>query len=112
MRLKTMEYLATSTITLTSLAQLLGKISNMVINDHIQEQVEQALEAIHQVREQLFVTAFQVLQGVILGCGAKLERRTLERVLRGGPPVVAPVPFRLPDSPQFPTYLVSLVVVI
>ena len=52
MRLKTMEYLATSTITLTSLAQLLGKISNMVINDHIQEQVEQALEAIHQVREQ------------------------------------------------------------
>jgi len=40
--------LATSTITLTSLAQLLGKISNMVINDHIQEQVEQALEAIHQ----------------------------------------------------------------
>jgi len=43
-----MEYLATSTITLTSLAQLLGKISNMVINDHIQEQVEQALEAIHQ----------------------------------------------------------------
>ncbi|XP_020619442.1 GPI transamidase component PIG-S-like isoform X2 [Orbicella faveolata] len=48
MRLKTMEYLATSTITLTSLAQLLGKISNMVINDHIQEQVEQALEAIHQ----------------------------------------------------------------
>lgn len=52
MRLKTMEYLATSTITLTSLAQLLGKISNMVINDHIQEQVEQALEAIHQVRKQ------------------------------------------------------------
>ncbi|KAL9981080.1 hypothetical protein ACROYT_G009739 [Oculina patagonica] len=48
MRLKTMEYLATSTITLTSLAQLLGKISNMVINDHIQQQVEQALEAIHQ----------------------------------------------------------------
>ncbi|KAJ7333891.1 hypothetical protein OS493_015984 [Desmophyllum pertusum] len=48
MRLKTMEYLATSTITLTSLAQLLGKISNMVINDHIQQQVEQAVEAIHQ----------------------------------------------------------------
>ena len=59
MRLKTMEYLATSTITLTSLAQLLGKISNMVINDHIQEQVEQALEAIHQVREQFFVTTSQ-----------------------------------------------------
>ncbi|XP_022803719.1 GPI transamidase component PIG-S-like isoform X2 [Stylophora pistillata] len=48
MRLKTMEYLATSTITLTSLAQLLGKISNMVINDHIQQQVEQALGAIRQ----------------------------------------------------------------
>lgn len=58
MRLKTMEYLATSTITLTSLAQLLGKISNMVINDHIQEQVEQALEAIHQVREQLICDHF------------------------------------------------------
>lgn len=51
MRLKTMEYLATSTITLTSLAQLLGKISNMVINDHIQQQVEQALGAIRQVWE-------------------------------------------------------------
>ncbi|RMX45838.1 hypothetical protein pdam_00025746, partial [Pocillopora damicornis] len=48
MRLKTMEYLATSTITLTSLAQLLGKISNMVINDHIQQQIEQALGFIHQ----------------------------------------------------------------
>lgn len=56
MRSKTMEYLATSTITLTSLAQLLGKISNMVINDHIQEQVEQALEAIHQVRKQFVTT--------------------------------------------------------
>lgn len=44
-----MEYLATSTITLTSLAQLLEKISNMVINDHIQQQVQQALDAIHQV---------------------------------------------------------------
>ena len=53
-----MEYLATSTITLTSLAQLLGKISNMVINDHIQEQVEQALEAIHQVREQFICDHF------------------------------------------------------
>ena len=49
MRQKTMEYLATSTITLTSLAQLLGKISNMVINDHIQQQVQQALYAVHQV---------------------------------------------------------------
>ena len=49
MRQKTMEYLATSTITLTSLAQLLGKISNMVINDHIQQQVQQALHAVHQV---------------------------------------------------------------
>ena len=49
MRLKTMEYLATSTITLTSLAQLLGKISNMVINDHIQEQVWNALNSISQV---------------------------------------------------------------
>lgn len=49
MRLKTMEYLATSTLTLTSLAQLLGKISNMVINDHIKEQVERALYAIMQV---------------------------------------------------------------
>ena len=49
MRLKTMEYLATSTITLTSLAQLLGKISNMVINDHIKEQVERALYSITQV---------------------------------------------------------------
>ena len=58
MRLKTMEYLATSTITLTSLAQLLGKISNMVINDRIQEQVEQALEAIHQVKEQFFCDHF------------------------------------------------------
>ncbi|XP_074637198.1 GPI transamidase component PIG-S-like [Acropora palmata] len=48
MRLKTMEYLATSTITLTSLAQLLGKISNMVINDHIKEQVERALYSITQ----------------------------------------------------------------
>ncbi|CAH3192240.1 unnamed protein product [Porites evermanni] len=48
MRQKTMEYLATSTITLTSLAQLLGKISNMVINDHIQQQVQQALHAVHQ----------------------------------------------------------------
>lgn len=48
MRLKTMEYLATSTITLTSLAQLLGKISNMVINDHIQEQVWNALNSISQ----------------------------------------------------------------
>lgn len=48
MRLKTMEYLATSTITLTSLAQLLGKISNMVINDHIKEQVERALYSISQ----------------------------------------------------------------
>jgi len=48
MRLKTMEYLATSTITLTSLAQLLEKISNMVINDHIQQQVQHALDAIHQ----------------------------------------------------------------
>jgi len=56
-----MEYLATSTITLTSLAQLLGKISNMVINDHIQEQVEQALEAIHQVREQFCCYRFPVL---------------------------------------------------
>ena len=63
MRLKTMEYLATSTITLTSLAQLLGKISNMVINDHIQEQVEQALEAIHQVRKQ-FVTTSSALHVV------------------------------------------------
>lgn len=51
MRLKTMEYLATSTITLTSLAQLLGKISNMVINDHIQQQIEQALGSIHQVSQ-------------------------------------------------------------
>ena len=49
MRQKTMEYLATSTITLTSLAQLLGKISNMMINDHIQQQVQQALHAVHQV---------------------------------------------------------------
>lgn len=49
MRLKTMEYLATSTLTLTSLAQLLGKISNMVINDHIKEQVERALYSIMQV---------------------------------------------------------------
>ena len=49
MRQKTMEYLATSTITLTSLAQLLGKISNMVINDHIQQQVQQALHAVHEV---------------------------------------------------------------
>ena len=49
MRQKTMEYLATSTITLTSLAQLLGKISNMVINDHIQQKVQQALHAVHQV---------------------------------------------------------------
>ena len=49
MRRKTMEYLATSTITLTSLAQLLGKISNMVINDHIQQQIQQALHAVHQV---------------------------------------------------------------
>ena len=49
MRQKTMEYLATSTTTLTSLAQLLGKISNMVINDHIQQQVQQALHAVHQV---------------------------------------------------------------
>ena len=49
MRQKTMEYLATSTITLTSLAQLLGKISNMVINDHIQQQIQQALHAVHQV---------------------------------------------------------------
>ena len=49
MRRKTLEYLATSTITLTSLAQLLGKISNMVINDHIQQQVQQALHAVHQV---------------------------------------------------------------
>ena len=49
MRRKTLEYLATSTITLTSLAQLLGKISNMVINDHIQQLVQQALHAVHQV---------------------------------------------------------------
>ena len=49
MRQKTLEYLATSTTTLTSLAQLLGKISNMVINDHIQQQVQQALHAVHQV---------------------------------------------------------------
>ena len=49
MRRKTLEYLAISTITLTSLAQLLGKISNMVINDHIQQQVQQALHAVHQV---------------------------------------------------------------
>ena len=62
-----MEYLATSTITLTSLAQLLGKISNMVINDRIQEQVEQALEAIHQVREQFFVTTSQGWKLTILG---------------------------------------------
>lgn len=46
-----MEYLATSTIRLTSLAQLLGKISNMVINDHIQQQIEQALGSIHQVSQ-------------------------------------------------------------
>lgn len=50
LRLKTMEYLATSTITLTSLAQLLGKISNMVIKDTIQEQVQQAIHSIQQVR--------------------------------------------------------------
>ena len=49
MRRKTLEYFATSTITLTSLAQLLEKISNMVINDHIQQQVQQALHAVHQV---------------------------------------------------------------
>jgi len=86
MRLKTMEYLATSTITLTSLAQLLGKISNMVINDHIQEQVEQALEAIHQVRERFICDRLPGSTCGILRCGAitKLERGTMERVLKGG----------------------------
>jgi len=81
MRLKTMEYLATSTITLTSLAQLLGKISNMVINDHIQEQVEQALEAIHQVRERFIRDRLPGCTCGILRCGAIGK---LERVLKGG----------------------------
>lgn len=86
MRLKIMEYLATSAITLTSLAQLLGKISNMVINDHIQQQVEQALEAIHQVREQFICDLFSYSTGGKLHCGAiaKLERGALERVVREG----------------------------
>ena len=85
MRLKTMEYLATSTITLTSLAQLLGKISNMVINDHIQQQVEQALEAIHQVREQ-FICDRSCSTCGILRCGviAKLERGALGRLVKKG----------------------------
>lgn len=86
MRLKTMEYLATSTITLTSLAQLLGKISNMVINDHIQQQVEQGLEAIHQVWEQFICDLFSCSTCGILRCGviAKLERGALGRVVKGG----------------------------
>ena len=62
MRLKTMEYLATSTITLTSLAQLLGKISNMVINDHIQQQIEQALGSIHQVSQSTWMRELALWQ--------------------------------------------------
>ena len=62
MRLKTMEYLATSTITLTSLAQLLGKISNMVINDHIQQQIEQALGSIHQVSQSTWMRELELWQ--------------------------------------------------
>ncbi|KAK3736307.1 hypothetical protein QZH41_020774 [Actinostola sp. cb2023] len=48
LRIKTIEYLTTSTITLTSLARLLEQISNMVIGDQIQKQVQQALLAIHK----------------------------------------------------------------
>nr|XP_058955244.1 GPI transamidase component PIG-S-like [Pocillopora verrucosa] len=73
MRLKTMEYLATSTITLTSLAQLLGKISNMVINDHIQQQIEQALGSIHQS-----TTALQEGNGTAAVFAAKSAIRSSE----------------------------------
>lgn len=81
-----MEYLATSTITLTSLAQLLGKISNMVINDHIQEQVEQALEAIHQVRKQFICHHSLCSPCCLLRCEAiaKFEQSTSKRVLKDG----------------------------
>ena len=79
-----MEYLATSTITLTSLAQLLGKISNMVINDHIQEQVEQALKAIHQVRKPFICQISLCFPCGLLRCEAiaKFEQSTLKRVLK------------------------------
>ncbi|XP_048583102.1 GPI transamidase component PIG-S isoform X2 [Nematostella vectensis] len=52
-RRKTMEYLATATTTLTSLAHLLEQIGNMVIGDQIKNQVEQALAAIHKSKEEL-----------------------------------------------------------
>ncbi|EDO47558.1 predicted protein, partial [Nematostella vectensis] len=50
---KIMEYLATATTTLTSLAHLLEQIGNMVIGDQIKNQVEQALAAIHKSKEEL-----------------------------------------------------------
>uniref|UniRef100_A0A6P8J182 GPI transamidase component PIG-S-like n=1 Tax=Actinia tenebrosa TaxID=6105 RepID=A0A6P8J182_ACTTE len=52
-RTKTMEFLSTSTITLTSLARLLEQISNMVIGDQIQKQIQQALLSIEKSKDAL-----------------------------------------------------------
>ena len=56
LRRKAIEYLATCTTTLTSLAQLLAQISNMVIGDEIRFEVERAVQGVHEVKSMVYQT--------------------------------------------------------
>lgn len=55
LRIRTVENLAASTLTLQSLAQLLGEISNIVINDEIGKEVESAVASIREVHRLLLL---------------------------------------------------------
>lgn len=50
---RSVENLATATTTLTSLAQLLGKISNIVIKDDVASEVYRAVAAVQKAAEEL-----------------------------------------------------------
>ncbi|XP_055983249.1 GPI transamidase component PIG-S [Sorex fumeus] len=66
---RTVENLATATSTLTSLAQLLGKISNIVIKDDVASEVYRAVAAVQRAAEELasghLVSAFTSSQEAV-----------------------------------------------
>ncbi|XP_004605349.2 GPI transamidase component PIG-S [Sorex araneus] len=66
---RTLENLATATATLTSLAQLLGKISNIVIKDDVASEVYRAVAAVQKAAEELasgrLVSAFTASQEAV-----------------------------------------------
>lgn len=66
---RTLENLATATATLTSLAQLLGKISNIVIKDDVASEVYRAVAAVQKAAKELdsghLVSAFTASQEAV-----------------------------------------------